>query len=543
LDNEHKNKRDKRGKRDIKYGMHHANMQKDLHHGDRQSAMVRFDKTLREWIGAKRSGRFLLLAPIKPYGMLTRVFGSSVLSKAEDVATRLDEREILQEKIWGDEVEGLTIPDPFPAPPEKMKKEPWAGWVKKRKEMNSNQNESDANVERYAKGQQIDWKKWNKYIIRALGIDCPKGTHGKEGQPCPRGDGWATSLHGKSRNKKSGNLGETCRIAPPDAANYITKIQDEFKNSDGLKDVETDYWDGWGNVETDHWEKDWEEGFPFVCRQRLHAVSQNLKLDDVFYKKSESKTRTNLSSLYISKESPSAISLRNRVIHSLQRYLLKKRVEKPTRYRIQPRDVNHALKHPVAEILSNDWKKWNGIDLDGEHFSPSSGSKKKHRSVPIEILEYSEGELTPSSTGKWDWKLFNEAGEMENPIPGESEKKTGFIPSVQIDSPMTEIYAAFSQGHNAVVIRRDYYVDEKGEPWEKPDNIPTNDEEFEVNENHCITLGQLIQSAAENGRMLKMGTAANVFQIRSAIGVLEASTFLHESLPALLNRLAEPEQR
>ena len=84
-------------------------------------------------------------------------------------------------------------------------------------------------------------------------------------------------------------------------------------------------------------------------------------------------------------------------------------------------------------------------------------------------------------------------------------------------------------------------MNKDGEKWPKPKGIPTVDVKVGLEiDDGCITPGQLIQSAAEQRTVLMN---EDILQVRCALGVLEADTFLHKALPSLQEILTKEEER
>jgi hypothetical protein len=236
---------------------------------------------------------------------------------------------------------------------------------------------------------------------------------------------------------------------------------------------------------------------------------------------------------YLSSNTVSPATLRNRIIHSLQRYLLISRKDNLNRYRIQKWNLQHVLQHPVVELFDTEkWGEMVGKDLDN----------RQEHGVELNIFDYSTAKRLHEGTEKHVWAIFNAQGRPASLDPGLNldGQEQGFLPSVQVDAPLFEIFSAFAQGHPAVVIRRDYYVNKDGEKWPNR-GLPEVDKKFKLEiDDCCITPGQLIQSATESGTVLMN---EDILQVRCALGVLEADTFLHKVLPSLQEILAEVVKR
>lgn len=496
LDDEHRN--DKQGAKDRMNGIHNRSMETSLHSGHRQTSLLQFSKILNQI--SKHSGKS---NPQSPYGQLTREFdlrmvndalNSTLLSGREMVTSEVVNRGSLarffkdQTAILEDSIFGLRRDFEAPEP----------NWP--------SSHVNDEKKQRY-------WKQKHGFIVKALEISCEKCGVDK-GQPCPKINGkWANSLFGNKRKKNrkgQGPLGNPASISGIDA-DYLSKIRDQLV-------VATDDTD-WQNIEPseDGWSDDWKYSFPLVCNKRLQIASQHVNLQEIFEATildiEEDKAKR-APSRYFSNKTLVPITLRNRIKHSLQRYIVSARNKRKEFHR-SPNGLGMTMLNPIMVLF--DMQKCQGINLDS----------REEKSIDVPFFEWENEQLLVSNR-VWKWSIFNQ------PKPGLNlrNQEGGFIPSVQVDTPLIEIYSAFCQGFPAVLIRRDYYQTESGELWSKPNNIPENDQEWELEYgDQCITPGQLVQSASEVGTVLMN---QNVQQIRSALGILEADTFLNHALPNFL---------
>ena len=518
LDEERKSDTRKAG--DLEWGKHGVEMQSKLHLGHRQAAIVRFNKILlRQAQDSNKS-----VHPLIPYGQLSREFGLRVLSDAKNAGTmnalakvnnhietnencsgsikkmsggwecknHKDERFSVnpQTEIWGIGHSEGTKEAPIPTT---------LNWTEKE----------------LKDGAQKVWSENHGYIILALNIECPHCEGVVAGQPCPQP--WAYSLHG-NRNKT-----RLPKVTRKEGIN--AEYLNEIRNSLDVTPV------GWENLQPESeegWSGDWATKFPLVCSERILTVSQNLDLEELVMNTVSLRKTQRGPKRYLSSKTVSPATLRNRIIHSLQRYILQSRIEEDNlkRFHIQKWNLQHVLQHPIVRLFDTEkWGAMEGKDLDD----------RSQHGVKLNIFDYSTTKRLHKTKKEHEWTIFD----VLEPGQNLGGREKGFLPSVQVDAPLFEIFSAFAQGHPAVVIRRDYYVNKDGEKWPKPKEIPTVDVKVGLEiDDGCITPGQLIQSAAEQRTVLMN---EDILQVRCALGVLEADTFLHTALPSLQEILTKEE--
>ncbi|MED5350683.1 MAG: NUDIX hydrolase [Candidatus Thermoplasmatota archaeon] len=501
LDSEHRKDRNEYAYREI--GRHNDKMQAVLHTGHRQVGTVQFTKILLRMLKDSKKGN-----PLIPYGQLTREFGLHTLNESIlcSVFPRMaggpkikkyikEQSNALHREIFGEDWGHNT---PAPEPSKKWDNQYWLD----------------------VHGQIVD----------ALTIGC-ESCEKKVGEPCNitvRGEGdektftWAT-MDGDGKNKT--------RLGPSAKKKGIGKeynliIRDYLKEK---RKITTGNWNDLKST-PNGWEYDWENYFPLVCNKRLKAACYSIDLQHFFDLTIEDddagKQSKRAPSLYFSNQILSPISLRNRIIHSLERYIVSKREQRKSFHRT-PIGLGYAMRYSLAtgELLNIGQEET--VEIDSRD--------KKEIEIPIFGYSSEQNKLVLDKDRKWEWNIF------DTPIPSlnlDDDSDKGFLPSVQVDTPLIEIYSAFCQGHPAVMVRRDYYVKSDGETkWKSPTKCPPNDKFLEV-KGMCITPGQLVQSASDENGILKN---EDVIQIRSVLGVLEADTFLTVVLPNFMRKLASIE--
>ena len=150
------------------------------------------------------------------------------------------------------------------------------------------------------------------------------------------------------------------------------------------------------------WEYDWENYFPLVCNKRLKAACYSIDLQHFFDLTIEDddagKQSKRAPSLYFSNQILSPISLRNRIIHSLERYIVSKREQRKSFHRT-PIGLGYAMRYSLAtgELLNIGQEET--VEIDSRD--------KKEIEIPIFGYSSEQNKLVLNKDRKWEWNIFD----------------------------------------------------------------------------------------------------------------------------------------